>query len=103
LTDTLSTTICDAGVARKSRHGGPAADRSGNGQARLQLPQLRREDRPSHHPHRFGIANDKERPTRPQFHRLRPPYVADLANAGAKVEDVDYVMCTHLQFRYVFD
>ena len=47
------------------------------------------------------LGNDKERPTRPQFHRLRTPYLADLANAGVKVEDVDYVMCTHLHWDHV--
>jgi glyoxylase-like metal-dependent hydrolase (beta-lactamase superfamily II) len=47
------------------------------------------------------LGNDKERPTRPQFHRLRTPFLADLANAGVKVEDVDYVMCTHLHWDHV--
>ena len=47
------------------------------------------------------LGNDKERPTRPQFHRLRTPYIADLAKAGVKVEDVDYVMCTHLHWDHV--
>ena len=42
------------------------------------------------------LGNDKERPTRPQFHRMRSPYLADLARVGVKPEDVDYVMCTHL-------
>jgi glyoxylase-like metal-dependent hydrolase (beta-lactamase superfamily II) len=47
------------------------------------------------------LGNDKERPTRPQFHRLRTPFLADLANAGVRVEDVDYVMCTHLHWDHV--
>ena len=47
------------------------------------------------------LGNDKERPTRPQFHRLRTPFLADLANAGVQVEDVDYVMCTHLHWDHV--
>jgi glyoxylase-like metal-dependent hydrolase (beta-lactamase superfamily II) len=47
------------------------------------------------------LGNDKERPTRPQFHRLRTPYIADLAKVGVKVEDVDYVMCTHLHWDHV--
>ena len=47
------------------------------------------------------LGNDKERPSRPQFHRLRTPYIADLAQAGVKVEDVDYVMCTHLHWDHV--
>ena len=33
------------------------------------------------------LGNDKERPTRPQFHRLRSSYLADLARAGVGVED----------------
>jgi glyoxylase-like metal-dependent hydrolase (beta-lactamase superfamily II) len=47
------------------------------------------------------LGNDKERPTRPQFHRLRSSYVADLARAGVSVQDVDYVMCTHLHWDHV--
>ncbi|MCC6531836.1 MAG: MBL fold metallo-hydrolase [Burkholderiales bacterium] len=47
------------------------------------------------------IGNDKERPTRPQFHRMRSGFLADLARAGVKVEDVDYVLCTHLHWDHV--
>src|SRR5215467_9603170 len=47
------------------------------------------------------LGNDKERPTRPQFHRMRTPYLADLARIGVTPEDVDYVMCTHLHWDHV--
>ena len=47
------------------------------------------------------LGNDKERPTRPQWHRLRTPYLADLAQAGVRPEDVDFVMCTHLHWDHV--
>jgi glyoxylase-like metal-dependent hydrolase (beta-lactamase superfamily II) len=47
------------------------------------------------------LGNDKERPTRPQFHRLCTPFLADLANAGVRAEEVDYVMCTHLHWDHV--
>ena len=47
------------------------------------------------------LGNDKERPTRPQFHRMHTPYLADLARVGVKPEDVDYVMCTHLHWDHV--
>jgi len=47
------------------------------------------------------LGNDKERPTRPQFHRLRTPYIADLAGVGVRVEEIDYVMCTHLHWDHV--
>ena len=47
------------------------------------------------------LGNDKERPTRPQFHRLRTPYLADLAAAGVRPDQVDYVMCTHLHWDHV--
>jgi glyoxylase-like metal-dependent hydrolase (beta-lactamase superfamily II) len=47
------------------------------------------------------LGNDKERPSRPQFHRLRTPYIADLARVAVKLEDVDYVMCTHLHWDHV--
>ena len=47
------------------------------------------------------IGNDKERPSRPQWHRMRTSYIADLAQCGLAVEDVDYVMCTHLHWDHV--
>ena len=47
------------------------------------------------------IGNDKERPTRPQFHRMKSPFIEDLARLGVKPEDVDYVMCTHLHWDHV--
>jgi glyoxylase-like metal-dependent hydrolase (beta-lactamase superfamily II) len=47
------------------------------------------------------IGNDKERPTRPQFHRMRTSFIDDLARLGVKPEDVDYVMCTHLHWDHV--
>ena len=47
------------------------------------------------------LGNDKERPTRPQFHRLRTPFLADLAGAGVRPEEVDFVMCTHLHWDHV--
>ena len=47
------------------------------------------------------LGNDKERPTRPQWHRFRSSYLADLARAGVEPQDVDYVMCTHLHWDHV--
>ena len=47
------------------------------------------------------LGNDKERPTRPQFHRMRSSYLADLAAAGVHPEAVDIVMCTHLHWDHV--
>jgi glyoxylase-like metal-dependent hydrolase (beta-lactamase superfamily II) len=47
------------------------------------------------------IGNDKERPTRPQFHRMKSSFIDDLADVGVKPEDVDYVMCTHLHWDHV--
>lgn len=47
------------------------------------------------------LGNDKERPTRPQFHRMRSPFIADLARIGVKPEEIDYVMCTHLHWDHV--
>ena len=45
--------------------------------------------------------NDKERPARPLFHRLKTNYLDKLAAAGVKPEQVDYVMCTHLHWDHV--
>lgn len=47
------------------------------------------------------IGNDKDRPSRPQFHRMRSPFIDDLARLGVKPEEVDYVMCTHLHWDHV--
>ena len=47
------------------------------------------------------IGNDKERPTRPQFHRMRSGFIGDLARIGVKPEEIDYVMCTHLHWDHV--
>lgn len=47
------------------------------------------------------IGNNKERPTRPQFHRMQTPFLADLASAGVQPEQVDFVMCTHLHWDHV--
>ena len=47
------------------------------------------------------IGNDKERPSRPQFHRMHSPFISDLARLGVKPEEVDYVMCTHLHWDHV--
>jgi len=47
------------------------------------------------------LGNDKERPSRPQFHLMRSNYLGDLAAVGVKPEDVDFVMCTHLHWDHV--
>lgn len=47
------------------------------------------------------IGNHKERPTRPQFHRMQSPFLADLAAVGLAPGNIDYVMCTHLHWDHV--
>ena len=47
------------------------------------------------------IGNDKERPARPQWHRMRTSYLDDLGRCGLGVGDIDYVMCTHLHWDHV--
>ena len=43
------------------------------------------------------VGNHKPRPSRPFWHMLdSPQYEANLAAAGFSVDDIDYVMCTHL-------
>lgn len=43
------------------------------------------------------IGNDKQRPTRPNWHlRTDDGYMHALASAGFSVGDIDFVMCTHL-------
>ena len=41
------------------------------------------------------VGNDKNRPTRPNWH-MKTDQTSALASAGISVEDIDYVMCTHL-------
>lgn len=45
--------------------------------------------------------NHKPRPARADFDMIQTTYLADLAAAGVKPEQVDYVMCTHLHWDHV--
>jgi glyoxylase-like metal-dependent hydrolase (beta-lactamase superfamily II) len=45
--------------------------------------------------------NDKERPSRPLFHRQNRPWLERLAAAGFRPEDIDFVLCTHLHIDHV--
>lgn len=45
--------------------------------------------------------NHKQRPWAPHFHQLDSPFLANLAAAGLKPEDVDIVLCTHLHTDHV--
>src|SRR6476660_888942 len=48
------------------------------------------------------IGNDKPRPQRPKWNmKTDDTYVRGLAAAGFSVEDIDYVMCTHLHVDHV--
>jgi glyoxylase-like metal-dependent hydrolase (beta-lactamase superfamily II) len=47
------------------------------------------------------VGNHKERPGQPRFHMLDRPYMENFAGAGLKVEDIDYVLCTHLHVDHV--
>lgn len=48
------------------------------------------------------VGNDKERPERPFWHRLKSDrWMRNLAAAGVGVEDIDYVLCTHLHVDHV--
>jgi glyoxylase-like metal-dependent hydrolase (beta-lactamase superfamily II) len=47
------------------------------------------------------VGNHKHRPDMPRFHMLDKPYMQNLAAAGLKVEDVDFVLCTHLHVDHV--
>jgi glyoxylase-like metal-dependent hydrolase (beta-lactamase superfamily II) len=44
--------------------------------------------------------NDKDR-KRPQFHRQKHPWLDTLRAAGAKPEDIDVVLCTHLHVDHI--
>ncbi len=45
--------------------------------------------------------NNKPRPQRPFWNMLNTPYLDRLAAAGARPQDIDYVMCTHLHHDHV--
>jgi glyoxylase-like metal-dependent hydrolase (beta-lactamase superfamily II) len=45
--------------------------------------------------------NHKARPARPFWNMLNTPYLERLAAAGARPQDIDYVMCTHLHHDHV--
>jgi glyoxylase-like metal-dependent hydrolase (beta-lactamase superfamily II) len=48
------------------------------------------------------VGNDKPRPTRPFWNMMKgTAYMDGLAAHGLKVEDIDYVMCTHLHVDHV--
>src|ERR1700720_2620537 len=45
--------------------------------------------------------NHKSRPTRPFWNMLNTPYLERLAAAGARPDEIDLVMCTHLHHDHV--
>ena len=45
--------------------------------------------------------NNKVKPGRPFWHMLNLPYLERLAAAGARPEEIDFVMCTHLHHDHV--
>jgi glyoxylase-like metal-dependent hydrolase (beta-lactamase superfamily II) len=48
------------------------------------------------------VGNDKERPGRPAWNRKTDTtFLTNLAAAGVAVEEIDYVMCTHLHVDHV--
>jgi glyoxylase-like metal-dependent hydrolase (beta-lactamase superfamily II) len=47
------------------------------------------------------VGNDKSRPNRPLWHLMKTPWLDRLAQAGARPEQVDAVMCTHLHNDHV--
>lgn len=42
------------------------------------------------------VGNGKTRPGRPDWNDLDTPFLERLAEAGARPQDIDYVLCTHL-------
>jgi len=47
------------------------------------------------------IGNDKDRPSRPTWHRRQGPFLDTLKSLGVTPESVDYVLCTHLHADHV--
>ena len=48
-----------------------------------------------------GSGNGKNRPNIPVFHMLNQPFLAELEKAGAKPNDIDTVVCSHLHIDHV--
>lgn len=48
-----------------------------------------------------GVGNGKERPNTPVWHRLQTDYLDNLAAAGVRPVDVDYVINTHVHVDHV--
>ena len=47
------------------------------------------------------LGNDKHRPHVPEWHMRSGPFKKDIASLGVSLEDVDYVLCTHLHADHV--
>ena len=47
------------------------------------------------------VGDDKERPLRPMWHRKKGDFLARLAAAGVRREEIDIVFCTHLHADHV--
>jgi glyoxylase-like metal-dependent hydrolase (beta-lactamase superfamily II) len=47
------------------------------------------------------VGNHKPRSARPMWHMLETPYLSRLAAAGARPEQIDMVMCTHLHVDHI--
>lgn len=45
--------------------------------------------------------NDRPRPNKRRYHMKQWPYLENLAKTGVALEDVDYVLCTHLHVDHV--
>lgn len=48
-----------------------------------------------------GIGNDKQRPAVPPFHEMNTPFLERLREAGARPEEIDIVVLTHLHSDHV--
>lgn len=47
------------------------------------------------------LGNDKHRPFVPEWHMRSGPFIDDMASVGVSVEQIDYVLCTHLHADHV--
>jgi len=48
-----------------------------------------------------GSGNDKNRPNIPVFHLLNQPFVEEMKDAGATLDGIDTVVCSHLHIDHV--
>ena len=90
------------GAGRRTGPGWRPSALDADGQPGAVLPVLHRADRRHNILVDSCIGNDKDRTARPLWHKKKDDaFMRGLAAAGLTVNDIDFVMCTHLHVDHV--